>query len=1082
MQSRIKSLSQNTGAFIFTTGNFTKVYPVESTAKAGEVLAEFARDVGIPTDLRADLASYFSGRHTEFVKEAKRLRVKLTYAEKGRHNQNHAAEREIRDLKRRWHNKMVSKGAPKRLWDYGIVHQAEIMSRMSRGRTGRTGYEDVTGETPDISEWVDFDFYDWVWYHDPPDTMAETTEEIRKLGKWLGVANRVGSALTYWILTDSAKVIARSTVQHVTAYDQLNDDIKHRMNRFQIQITQRLDETGFVIENVFESKNVLQDEDLLDDPAYGDGSHTPSDEEYRMELKPPGRLDEDDIQSDAYDKYIGAELTVDFGMEGKRRATVKERVRDFEGNFVGRSNENPYLDTSEYIIEYDDGTSDRMFANAIAENIYTQVDNEGRHFVLLKEITDHRNNEDAITVDEGFVVVNGQRKPKKTTKGWELLVEWKDGAVSWVPLKEIKESNPVEVAEYAIANKIDHEPAFAWWVNTVMKKRERIISKLQKKYWRTDYKFGIRIPKSVDEALQIDRLTGTKHWENALKKEMSKVSVAYKARDDVTPEDVRKGKVPDLNGYQEIKCHIVFDVKMDFTRKARFVAGGHMTQPSSSVTYSSVVSRDSVRLAFLIAALNGLSVLSCDIGNAYLNAPCREKIWFQAGRECGADAGKVMVITRALYGLRTSGASWRQTLADTLLSPEFGYFQSRVDPDVYMKRRSKPNAGDYYEMILVFVDDILCISHAPTDFMERIGKVYDLRDSAREPDVYLGANIYKHQTPNGNICWAMSSNTYIKNALETVKELLREEGKVLRTTKRRGRTALPVMYKPELDQSQELSSPMVSRYLQLIGILRWAVELGRIDIALETAIMSQYSAAPREGHLEAVYHIFAYLATNPSSKIVFDPKTPLLDESSFVHDVDWKPFYGNVEEQKPDDAPFPLGLPVEISCFVDANHAGNLITRRSHTGIIIFVQNAPILWFSKKQNTVESSTFGSELVALRIARDMIASLRIKLQLFGVPLAGPASVLCDNQGVVKNTSIPESTLTKKHNAINYHIVREAAAMGMIRVGKEDTDTNLADLLTKVLSQPRREKLIMRIMYIGSESQESSGGEESRSKTS
>jgi hypothetical protein len=254
------------------------------------------------------------------------------------------------------------------------------------------------------------------------------------------------------------------------------------MSQFHECITERLDDAGFLIENVFESKNVLHDEDLVDDPAYGDGTNTPTDEEYRMDTKPPERLDEDDIQSDAYDKYIGAELAVDFGTEGKRRATVKERVRDFEGNFVGHSNENPYLDTSEYIIEYEDGTSDRMFANAIAENIYTQVDQEGRHFVLLKEISDHRKSDEAIPIKDGFVIVNGQRKPKKTTKGWELLVEWKDGAVSWVPLKEIKESNPVEVAEYAIANKIDNEPAFAWWVKTVMKKRERIVSKLRKKY------------------------------------------------------------------------------------------------------------------------------------------------------------------------------------------------------------------------------------------------------------------------------------------------------------------------------------------------------------------------------------------------------------------------------------------------------------------------------------------------------------------------------------------------------------------------------------------------------------------------
>jgi hypothetical protein len=661
----------------------------------------------------------------------------------------------------------------------------------------------------------------------------------------------------------------------------------------------------------------------------------------------------------------------------------------------------------------------------------------------------------------------GRRVPKKTTKGWELLVEWKDGSSTWVPLRELKETNPIEIAEYAIANQIETEPAFAWWVNTVMRKRNRIIQKLQKKYWRTEYKFGIKVPKTVEEALQIDKLTGTNHWEMALKKEMTKVCVAYKAKEGVSADDVRKGRVRDMIGFQEIKCHIIFDVKMDFTRKARFVAGGHMTQPASSITYSSVVSRDSVRIAFLLATLNGLHILVCDIGNAYLNAPCREKIWFQAGRECGEDMGKVMVITRALYGLRTSGASWRQMLSDTLTSKEFGYVQSRGDPDVYLKRRSRPQAGDYHEMILVFVDDILCISHQPQDFMTKIATVYDLRGSTAEPSIYLGANILKHQLPNGSTCWAMSSATYVKNALENVRALLKEEGKELRTTKRRGRTPLPVAYKPELEQTKELAPAMISRYLQLIGILRWAVELGRIDIALETAIMSQYSASPREGHIEAVYHIFAYLATHPSGTIVFDATTPILDEDSFHHDADWKPFYGNVQEEQPSDMPYALGLPVSMACFVDANHAGNVLTRRSHTGIIIFIQNAPILWYSKKQNTVESSTFGSELVALRVARDLIAALRIKLRLFGVPLDGPTSVMCDNQGVVKNTSIPESTLTKKHNAINYHIIRESAAMGMIRVGKEDTETNLADLLTKILNEPRRLKLLACIMYLKKE---------------
>jgi hypothetical protein len=332
-------------------------------------------------------------------------------------------------------------------------------------------------------------------------------------------------------------------------------------------------------------------------------------------------------------------------------------------------------------------------------------------------------------------------------------------------------------------------------------------------------------------------------------------------------------------------------------------------------------------------------------------------------------------------------------LSDTLLSPDFGYKQSRGDPDVYLRKRTRPNDQNYYEIVLVFVDDILCISHAPEDFMKQLAKIYDLRGPVEEPKIYLGSNISKKHLPDGTIAWSMSSDTYVKNMLNTVKALLQDKGRELRTTQRRGRTPLPANYKPELDVTRELDTAEISEYLQLIGMLRWAVELGRIDIALETALMSQYSASPREGHMEALYCIFAYLTLVPTGQIVFDPRTPHLDESCFQQNVDWKPFYGAVKEELPLDMPTPLGMPVMISCFVDANHAGNTVTRRSQTGIIIFIQNAPILWHSKKQNTVEASTFGSELVAMRVARDLIVALRIKLRYFGVPLNGPANVAC-----------------------------------------------------------------------------------------
>ena len=119
--------------------------------------------------------------------------------------------------------------------------------------------------------------------------------------------------------------------------------------------------------------------------------------------------------------------------------------------------------------------------------------------------------------------------------------------------------------------------------------------------------------------------------------------------------------------------------------------------------------------------------------------------------------------------------------------------------------------------------------------------------------------------------------------------------------------------------------------------------------------------------------------------------------------------------------------------------------------------NTPIVWFSKKQNTVESSTFGSEFVAMRIAKDLVVALRYKCRMFGIPIDGPTDVMCDNQGVVNNT------LGKKHNAINYHVVREAAAAEIIRVLKEDTETNLADLLTKFLPWNRRNYLLGSILY-------------------
>ena len=117
---------------------------------------------------------------------------------------------------------------------------------------------------------------------------------------------------------------------------------------------------------------------------------------------------------------------------------------------------------------------------------------------------------------------------------------------------------------------------------------------------------------------------------------------------------------------------------------------------------------------------------------------------------------------------------------------------------------------------------------------------------------------------------------------------------------------------------------------------------------------------------------------------------------------------------------------------MDADHAGNQITRRSHTGVLLFVCRAPIIWCSKRQNTVETSTFGSEFIAAKTVTEMIQALRYKLRMMGIPIDGPTNMFCDNKAVVRNSTMPESTLKKKHVAICYHCVQEACASGMIQI--------------------------------------------------
>ena len=272
-------------------------------------------------------------------------------------------------------------------------------------------------------------------------------------------------------------------------------------------------------------------------------------------------------------------------------------------------------------------------------------------------------------------------------------------------------------------------------------------------------------------------------------------------------------------------------------------------------------------------------------------------------------------------------------------------------------------------------------------------------------------------------------------------------------------------YRPELDTSAECTDDQVTLYQNMIGILRWLVELGRIDIAFEVSSLSSYLVHPRTGHFVQALHIFKYLDIHKKNELAFDPAYHHVTDPMYVKSKQqqMKEMYPDATEDLPLNAPHPRGNAVEVNCFVDSDHAGDTITRRSQTGIILYCNTAPIVWYSKKQNTVESSTFGSEFVALRVASELIISLRYKLRMFGIPVLGEANVFCDNEAVYKNVSFAESTLKKKHNSICFHRVRECVAAGILFVHKVNSAFNLSDILTKCLPREARVRIRQRIMF-------------------
>ena len=602
---------------------------------------------------------------------------------------------------------MFRKRVPPILWDYGMKWVCEIMQRthLRANRVdGGVPLQNVVGETVNISNYLEFGFYDRVWFRDN----AGLGEQ--KLGRWLVVAEHVGSIMTYHILQSNGEIVARSTVWSITNLEQQTDTFKPTMSAYDDELSRHIEGGQFSAEG-----------ERPDPEMWADLKE--NDEDFREEfLKIYDSQDIKDADNEpspeiADSTYLNMELALPREGDGPELARVKRRKRDSDGNPIGRAHNNPIL--------------------------------------ICEEM---------VNVRKAFEVVGD-------------------------------------------------------------------------------------------------------------------------------------GKIP--RGYTHIDCHLIFDVKLgeNYRRKARFVAGGHQTGAPSSITSASVVSRDSVRICLLLAALNGLDVLACDIKGAYLTAPVREKVVTTAGPEFGPELeGKLFRATKALYGLKSAGAAFRAHLAELLHS--MSYRPPYADPDVWLRPAVKPNGDDYYEYILTYCDDILCISMNPKKSMLQIREKFELKnDKIAKLDDYLGDTLSQMKNGNGNWCWTQSADKYLAASVKNVEEKLKSSGRKGLPLGKQCRSPFVSYYKPELDISPELKLEGHRYFQELIGMLRWGIKLGRLDILHEVSLLSAYLANPREGHLEAAIHIFGYLKHNYKKKLAFDSEHPRINEKR-LNRYDWYDFYRDANQEE----------------------------------------------------------------------------------------------------------------------------------------------------------------------------------------
>lgn len=975
-----------TMAQIYTgkTSQFLACYPMGSESQMASTLLAFITDHGAPDTLFSDNAKAEVNSKIQDI--LRNYIIKRARSEPHQQNQN-IAERRIQDVKHLINAIMDRTATPSPFWLLCLEYVVYLLNHVSSAALDwKTPIEAIHGQQPDISALLHFRWWQPVYYHQPGKSFPSKSQE--RLGRWVGIAENQGDALTYRILDDETQaVVSRSVVR--SAEEPL--DFNHR--------TQPPDDG-----EPTDSKDSLE--------PIGESKPTPTGRIKSVTdfIPPQYKSSVIELPSFSPTELLGKHYihTADDGCKYNARVIKKISDRDAANH-----------EKIKFLVELGDGTYEDIVSYVelcdIIEQQEKDKEEQGDQLYCFKQIKSHQ----------------GPLQPSDSNyKGsrYNLEIEWTDGTTTFEPLHTISKDDPIECALYAKRNGLLNKPG--WKRLRPFARRHftflREVNKAVTNGTEPKFKFGVQVPQTSKQADFLDAANGNHKWRDARNTELNQMD-EYEVF-----IDLGKGIIPP-EGYLKIKCHFVYDVKHDLRHKGRLVGGGHLTPPCKEEAYSGVISLRTLRIAITLGELNGLKIMVGDIGNAYLEAYTQEKVYIVAGPEFGELEGHTLIIQKALYGLRTSGKRFHDRLADTLL--DMGFTPCKGDENLWIRP-----LNDYYEFVCVYVDDIMAIMEKPQQFFDDLREIYGYKlKGVGPPKYHLGGDFYRD--PDGTLAWGAQS--YIQRLLANYETLFKEQPKL---------TSAPLDHNdsPELDTSHELDKLGRTQYQSLIGALQWCITLGRIDILCAVMTLSRFRAQPRHGHLERVKRICGYLRKKPEGAIRFRTGIPNNEAHYAMKEYNWMySVYGDCKEQIDHTAPTPKGKAVRITTFVDANLYHCKVTGKAVTAVLTFLNQTLVDWYGKKQATVETATYGSEYVAAKTATEQIIGHRFLLRQMGAPIDGPAWLLGDNESVVTSSTIPISALNKRHNALAFHLVRSNIAAGVVKFCHIPGKSNPADILSKFL---------------------------------